>query len=166
MANIFFRWMINQRLRCPTHHVSSKMGCSLSEVPLNLLKIRQKHIQQDLKPKIHGFSVDFEEWFHILECESSPRVNQWNYLEPRIDLIGIRLLDFLDQYKIRGTFFILGWVAQRYPELIQEIVRRKHEIGTHGHMHLMVSKLSPDEFARDLDYSIRVIQEKSHPIVI
>lgn len=128
-------------------------------MPLNLLKIRQKYIQPDPQPKVHGFSVDFEEWFHILECESSPRVNQWNYLEPRIDLIGIRLLDFLDRYKIRGTFFILGWVAQRYPELIQEIVRRKHEIGTHGHMHLMISKLSPDEFARDLDTSIMAVSK-------
>lgn len=133
---------------------------------MNQFKIRQndavqKHIQTNLKLKVHGFSVDFEEWFHILECESSPRVNQWNDLESRIDFIGIRLLDFLDKYKIRGTFFILGWIAQRYPELIQEIVRRKHEIGTHGHMHLMVSKLSADEFARDLDTSIMAISKSS-----
>jgi polysaccharide deacetylase family protein (PEP-CTERM system associated) len=129
----------------------------ISEIPFNQLNIRQKYVQKELKVKAHGFSVDFEEWFHILDCNSSPSVNQWNYLEPRINLIGIRLLDFLDRYKIRGTFFILGWVAQRYPELIQEIVRRKHEIGTHGHMHLMVSELSPDEFARDLDTSIMAI---------
>lgn len=133
----------------------------ISEVPLNLFKIREKHIQPLPKLKVHGFSVDFEEWFHILQCDRSPKIDQWNDLEQRIDLIGIRLLDFLDLYKIRGTFFILGWVAQRYPELIQEIVRRKHEIGTHGHMHLMVSELSPDEFARDLDTSIMAISKAS-----
>lgn len=133
----------------------------IGEILLNQFRNGPKHIQPDSELKVHGFSVDFEEWFHILECKSSPRINQWNYLEPRIDLIGIHLLDFLDRYKIRGTFFILGWVAQRYPELVQEIVRRKHEIGTHGHMHLMVSKLSPDEFARDLDTSIMAISKAS-----
>lgn len=113
------------------------------------------------KLKVHGFSVDFEEWFHILECNKAPRCDRWNYLKPRINSVGIRLLDFLDLYEIRGTFFILGWVAQRYPELIQEIVNRGHEIGTHGHMHLMVSKLTPDEFARDLDASIKAISTAS-----
>jgi peptidoglycan-N-acetylglucosamine deacetylase len=134
----------------------------ISEVSFNQLDTRKKYVQKQLKVKAHGFSVDFEEWFHILGCNTSPSVNQWNYLEPRINLIGIRLLDFLDRYKIRGTFFILGWVAQRYPELIQEIVRRKHEIGTHGHMHLMVSKLAPDEFARDLDASIMAISKAAN----
>ena len=111
------------------------------------------------KPKVHGFSVDFEEWFHILQSCKSPQASSWNDVEPRINLIGIRLLDLLDRYKIKGTFFILGWVAERYPELIQEIYRRKHEIGTHGHMHLMVSQLSPDEFACDLDTSITAISK-------
>lgn len=110
---------------------------------------------------IHGLSVDVEDWFHILESDRAPKPFQWNSLESRVTTSTGRLLDLLDRYSIRATFFFLGWVAQRYPELVAQVAERGHEIGSHGHMHQMVSHLTPDRFARDLDRSLEVISRAS-----
>lgn len=110
---------------------------------------------------LHGLSVDVEDWFHILDCDRSPQITQWDSLESRVTFSTGRLLDFLSQYCIRATFFFLGWVAERYPELVKQVVERGHEIGSHGHMHKMVSDLTPDEFARDLDTSLVAISRAS-----
>lgn len=110
---------------------------------------------------LHGLSVDVEDWFHILDCDTAPKLAQWDYLESRVTLSTSRLLDFLEHHRIRATFFILGWVAQRYPEIVKQVVERGHEIGSHGHKHLIVSNLTYDEFARDLDASLMAISRAS-----
>lgn len=110
---------------------------------------------------IHGLSVDVEDWFHILESDRAPKPTQWDSLESRVTTSTGCLLDLLARYSIRATFFVLGWVAQRHPELIAQVAERGHEIGSHGHMHQMVSHLTPDEFARDLDRSLKVISRAS-----
>lgn len=110
---------------------------------------------------LHGLSVDVEDWFHILDCNTSPPPNQWDCLESRIAYSIGKVLNFFSKHHVRATFFFLGWVAQRYPDLVKQVVEQGHEIGSHGYMHKMVSDLTPDEFARDLDLSLTAISRAS-----
>lgn len=106
---------------------------------------------------LHGWSVDVEDWFHILDCGDGGAQPDWDRRERRVHIGTGRMLDLLDRYGHKATFFTLGWVADRYPELLVRICERGHEIGSHGHMHRMVSDMSPDAFARDLDLSLEAI---------
>ena len=70
---------------------------------------------------------------------------------PRRIEIGLRkILDLFDKYSVKGTFFILGWVADQYPELVQEIYQKGHEIGSHSYSHQLVYKQTSEEFRDDL----------------
>jgi len=106
---------------------------------------------------LHGFSIDLEDWFHILQCEGAPAAAGWEALEDRIAVGTRRFLEVLDRHGCKATFFALGWVAARHPELLAEIASRGHEVGSHGHMHRPVTALARDDFARDLDASITAI---------
>lgn len=112
--------------------------------------------------QFHGLSVDVEDWFHILDCDRAPDVCHWDLLEVRVTHNTAFVLDLLDRYRLKATFFVLGWAAERYPDLVRQIVDRGHEIGSHGHFHRMVSSLSPDEFARDLDASLSAIERAAN----
>ena len=106
---------------------------------------------------LHGFSVDVEDWFHILDCEGAPSPDTWADNEDRVAIGTLKVLDLLDTYRCKATFFVLGWVARRHPELVAEMAARGHEVGSHGDEHALVSGLDRDGFARDLDRSLAAI---------
>ena len=95
-------------------------------------------------------TVDVEEWFHVCETEGPFAVDRWDILPSRVVETTRDLLRLLDACGVRGTLFVMGWVALRYPALVNEIVRAGHEIGSHGHLHQCVYELTPDGLARDL----------------
>jgi polysaccharide deacetylase family protein (PEP-CTERM system associated) len=99
-------------------------------------------------------TVDVEDWFHILEIPSFLPLQTWLDLESRVVSNTLLVLDLLDNYQTKGTFFILGWVAENFPDLIREIDKRGHEIGTHGYSHELVHNLTPDRFRRDVCLSL------------
>lgn len=108
---------------------------------------------------LHGFSIDVEDWFHILDCEGAPDTANWTRLESRVERCTLTLLDQLDRHGARATFFSLGWIAEQHPNLIAEIARRGHEVGSHSHLHGLVGPIGPDEFARDLDQSLTALSK-------
>ena len=95
-------------------------------------------------------TVDAEEWFHVCgdDYYSDPR--RWSSFAPRIERTFLWLLDRLGAGRHRATIFVLGWIADRYPELVREASRRGHEIGLHGDLHRRADELSAAEFRRDL----------------
>ncbi|MCO4760427.1 MAG: polysaccharide deacetylase family protein [Myxococcales bacterium] len=109
----------------------------------------------------HAFSVDVEDWFHILECDEAPDPAAWKKMESRVERSTTVLLDLLDKHHHTGTFFILGWVAEHHPDLVREIARRGHEIGSHSHLHGLVSAAKPADFARDLERSLKALRAAS-----
>ena len=98
---------------------------------------------------LNAFTVDLEDWYQGLEIESS----MWQQFESRIET-GIKtLLSILDEYQVKATFFVLGHLAERYPELIKKIAGLGHDIGSHGYSHTMLYKLTPTQFRDELKRS-------------
>jgi polysaccharide deacetylase family protein (PEP-CTERM system associated) len=94
-------------------------------------------------------TVDFEDWFHV----GVPRYRDpatWRGLPFEIERDVADLLDFLDEYGARATFFVVGWLAERAPETLQEVVRRGHELGIHSYYHIPPSAMTEKEFRRDI----------------
>jgi polysaccharide deacetylase family protein (PEP-CTERM system associated) len=103
------------------------------------------------------FTVDVEDWFHVCGAGGQLDFPNWESLESRVVSTTRRLLDLLDAPRVTATFFVVGWVAERYPELVQEILRAGHEVGSHSHLHRRVYELTPAEFCRDLDLGIAAL---------
>jgi hypothetical protein len=102
-------------------------------------------------------TIDVEDWFQVENFKNSISYDSWESKEVRIEKNTHTLLDLFDSIQTgpisniqypKATFFILGWIVERYPHLVQEIVKRGHEIASHGHMHHLCSKLSMNEIGR------------------
>lgn len=94
-------------------------------------------------------TIDVEDWYHGLVPES-----QWRSCEDRIVDSTRRILDLVDEAGARSTFFVLGDVADRHPDLVHEIAQRGHEVGTHGYHHEFVYRQTRDDFEADVTRSI------------
>lgn len=95
---------------------------------------------------INAMSVDVEDYFHVAALADSIPRTTWNEREYRAEANTRKLLDLFDEFGIKSTFFVLGWVARRSPALIREIHDRGHEVASHGMSHLLVYNQTPEEF--------------------
>lgn len=94
----------------------------------------------------HALTIDLEDYFHTEVASQGVSFTNWDHQPSRIEASTHRLLELLDQNQTQATFFVLGWVAKRYPRLILEIHQRGHEIGCHSLNHQLVSRLTPASF--------------------
>src|SRR5690349_8613278 len=94
----------------------------------------------------HHFTVDVEEYFQVSAFEGTVPRFTWSTLESRVAASVDRLLDLLARHEARGTFFVVGWVAQRHPDIVRAIVAAGHEIGSHTWDHVRVTHQAPEEF--------------------
>lgn len=109
----------------------------------------------------NGFTVDLEDWFHGLELPST----SWSCFESRIEASLSLLLDLLSANHVRATFFVLGPVAERFPQLVRDLARAGHEIGTHGYSHQFVYRQSPQQFETELRRSKDMLEDMvSQPV--
>lgn len=97
----------------------------------------------------NGLSVDVEDYFHAEAITAHIGREHWASMESRVVANTYRVLDLFDEHRARATFFVLGWVADRFPELVKEIHGRGHEIGCHSYWHRLVYRLTPAEFRDD-----------------
>ena len=104
-------------------------------------------------------TVDVEDYFHVSAFAQTVSVRDWDQLPSRVVANTHRLLTLLDKHQTRGTFFVLGWVATRFPQLVRDIQRAGHEIGCHSQWHRLVYDLSPEEFRVDLVQSRDILQD-------
>lgn len=110
---------------------------------------------------LNAFTVDLEDWYCSRALETQVRFEEWRQSPSRVG-IGTRwLLDLLERHSIEATFFVLGYVAEREPELIREIAERGHEIASHGYAHQPIYRLNEREFALDLERADRAIETAS-----
>ena len=110
------------------------------------------------------FTVDLEEWFHVCGVGAIAR-EHWDRLPSRAEPTTRILLDLLDRSQIRATFFVVGWVADRHPRLIQDVLAAGHEIGSHSHTHQRAYELGDAAFRGDLRASLRALSAAGAPAV-
>ncbi|MBI5710181.1 MAG: DUF3473 domain-containing protein [Candidatus Eisenbacteria bacterium] len=104
---------------------------------------------------VNALTIDFEDWYQGLEIPHT----DWGGFEDRIEVSGRRLLAVLAEAGVHATFFVLGRVAERHPELVGEIAAAGHEVATHGWSHTMIYRMEPDVFRDELQRSLRLLEE-------
>lgn len=95
------------------------------------------------------FSVDVEDWFHILDVPAAPDIASWSELPSRVEKNFRRLLEIFREEGKQVTCFFLGWIAERFPHLVREAVADGHEIASHGYSHQLVYKMTQKQFHAD-----------------
>lgn len=105
------------------------------------------------------FSVDVEEWFHILDVPSTPPLAQWAGLPSRVEPSFRSMLEVFAEKKVRTTLFFLAWVAERYPHLVREAVAGGHEVASHGYAHGLVYKQDRATFLADIVKAKDIIEQ-------
>jgi polysaccharide deacetylase family protein (PEP-CTERM system associated) len=94
----------------------------------------------------NALTVDVEDYFHVAAFAPNIHRDSWTSRESRVVGNTQRLLAIFEQFDVRGTFFVLGWVAERHPQLVRDIAAHGHEIACHGFSHRLVYEQSPEEF--------------------
>lgn len=103
-------------------------------------------------------TFDIEDWFHLLDIQSTKTEKEWNNYESRIRQNVDRILEILNDSNCSASFFVLGWIAEKYPRVIRDICDCGYEIGSHTTFHQLVYSQSRDEFFQDLERSIGVLE--------
>lgn len=106
-----------------------------------------------------AMSVDVEDWFQVENLKPMIPRATWDSRESRVQRNTMRILEILAQRQARGTFFVLGWVAERQPALIRRIAEQGHEIASHGYGHDLLYTLSPSEFRADVERSKKTLED-------
>ena len=99
---------------------------------------------------INVLTIDVEEYFHPNSMDGVVEPDQWDKVPHRVEANTHRVLDILSEHGVHATFFVLGWVAERWPGLVREIAGRGHEVASHGYAHRLVYKLGPEKFRADV----------------
>jgi len=111
--------------------------------------------------RIFAMSVDVEDYLHTWAMSSVIKRESWDRWPSRVEAATMRIIDLFDRQKVRGTFFVLGWVAKRAPLLIREIVARGHELASHGYHHEKVHDLTPERFFEDVRSTRLLLEDLS-----
>jgi len=107
------------------------------------------------------FSIDVEDWFHILDVSDAPDMDGWARLPSRVEANFEHLLDLLSEQGKHVTCFFLGWVAERFPHLVRDAVARGHEIASHGYAHRLAYRMTRAEFRADVLRSRLLLEDIS-----
>lgn len=108
---------------------------------------------------INGLSVDIEDWFQVGAFENSIRREDWESLPSRVERNSDAVIELFGRTGAKGTFFTLGWVAERCPALIRRIVAAGHEVASHGWDHVRVFTMTPGQFREDLRRTRAVLED-------
>lgn len=107
----------------------------------------------------NALTVDVEDYFHVSAFEKHINVADWDKFPSRVTNNTQRLLNLFDEFDVKATFFILGWVAERNRELVKEIAERGHEVACHGYSHQLIYNQSPEVFSEETHRSKQVLED-------
>ncbi|MBL8290851.1 MAG: polysaccharide deacetylase family protein, partial [Bryobacterales bacterium] len=108
---------------------------------------------------VNAISIDVEDYFHPSEVQSTAGPLDWDRLPSRVEESTGRCLDLLARHNVRGTFFVLGWVAERFPALVRSIASAGHEIACHSYAHQLVYELGREAFRADTRRAVQTISD-------
>lgn len=111
--------------------------------------------------RLNALSIDVEDYFQVSAFERYVERSQWDSYPLRVVENTGRVIDLLEEFGVKATFFILGWVAQRCPDLVRRIRDAGHEIACHGYGHELVYRIGPERFREDIRRSKAILEELS-----
>jgi len=111
----------------------------------------------------HALSIDVEEYFQVANLRELFPENVWDEVPSRLDVGMDAILECLATHEARATFFFLGWVARRRPDLVRRCVDLGHEVASHGYRHLFLDELGPEGLDEDLARTEDAIVEAGAP---
>ncbi|HEY0322088.1 MAG TPA: XrtA system polysaccharide deacetylase [Pyrinomonadaceae bacterium] len=123
-------------------------------------------MSEKLSTKQHLLTVLLEDYFHVGAFNHLIQRGQWYRFETRFEQNTLKALDLLDRHGIKATFFVLGWIADKQPEIVREVARRGHEIANRGYYHRSIQQMTPEEFREDLSRSREALERASGMSVI
>jgi polysaccharide deacetylase family protein (PEP-CTERM system associated) len=109
--------------------------------------------------RVNAMTVDVEDYFHVSAFEPYISRDRWDSLPCRVEDNTRKVLDLFAAHRVRATFFVLGWVAERYPALVRDIVACGHELACHGRDHTRVTEQTPGQFRDDIRYSKQLLED-------
>jgi polysaccharide deacetylase family protein (PEP-CTERM system associated) len=110
---------------------------------------------------VNAMSIDVEDYFHVSVFDGIVPRSAWEAMESRVCRNTERLLDIFDEFGVRSTFFVLGWVAERHPALVKTIARRGHEVASHGYAHRLIYDQTPAAFRDDVRRAKLLLEDAS-----
>ena len=114
---------------------------------------------------VNAMTVDVEDYFHVSAFDGVLPRSQWDRMESRVVANTERLLLLFAEASVQATFFVLGWVAERHPALVQRIASAGHEVASHGYAHRLVYDLTPDNFRDDIRRSKDLLEDAAGTLV-
>lgn len=108
---------------------------------------------------INALTIDVEDYFQVNAFAGLIRSEDWDSYALRVEPNTQRVLDLLDEFGVKATFFVLGWVAERLPSLVRQIRQRGHEVACHGYGHQLVYQIGPERFRQDIAKARDILQE-------
>ncbi len=111
-------------------------------------------------------TVDVEDYFQVSAFEGHFRYTEWDGIQLRVERNVERILELLGGSGIHGTFFVLGWIAERLPGMVRRIADAGHEIASHGFRHTRVTEQSPEQFRSDVARTKALLEDRSGQEVI
>ncbi|MGB1110756.1 MAG: XrtA system polysaccharide deacetylase, partial [Gammaproteobacteria bacterium] len=115
---------------------------------------------------VSGMSVDVEDYFQVSALEGSFNREDWDSVPCRVEANMDRVLALFDSHGVKSTFFMLGWVAERYPQMVRRIVDEGHELASHGYQHIRATQQTPDEFRADVSHTKALLEDMSGKAVL
>jgi polysaccharide deacetylase family protein (PEP-CTERM system associated) len=118
------------------------------------------------EPIVNAFTVDVEDYYQVQQFADRISPQEWDRHESRVVENTHRMLRILNEHQVCGTFFVLGWVAERFPRLVRDIQKAGHEIGCHGYWHRLIYDMTPDEFRSELSQTTKILSDiTGQPVV-
>ena len=107
----------------------------------------------------NALTIDVEDYYMVSAFADVIRFEDWPSHESRVERNTRRVLALLDEYGVKATFFVLGWVAERYPELVRGIHAEGHEVACHGYNHRLIYELTPEQFREDTHTAKGILED-------
>ena len=107
----------------------------------------------------NAFTLDVEDYFQVAALAPSVPYDSWSQRESRVERNTGVILDLLAERNIRGTFFVLGWIALHYPQLVKRIAASGHEVASHGYSHQLIYRQTPEEFRAETVASKNLLED-------
>lgn len=108
---------------------------------------------------VNALTIDVEDYFNVSGFESRIKFEDWGKFESRVEANTEKLLSILGEFDVKATFFVLGWIAEKYPKLVRQIQVEGHEIASHSYAHRLIYRQTEKEFREDLRRSKGLLED-------